>query len=78
MVSCGHIAKMHCTAIYIVGAEKPRYARAMGMKTMDTFDAALKDSEKYVGENPKILALPKAFRTAAVHLMMANDKMPEV
>lgn len=78
MISCGHIAKMHCAAIYIVGAEKPGYAHAMDMKTRDTFEAALKDSEKYVGENPKILALPKTFRTAAAHLMMAQDKMPEV
>lgn len=72
MISCGHIAEMHCSAIYIVGAYEPGYARAMGMKTRPTFDAALKDSKKYVGDNPRILALPKTFRTAGVHLMMKN------
>ena len=70
MVSCGHIAEMHCSAIYIVGAQEPGYARSMGMKTRATFEDALKDAQKYVGENLRILALPKAFKTAAVHLEM--------
>jgi hypothetical protein len=78
MISCGHIAEMHCAAIYIVGAYEPGYARAMGMKTRATFEEALKDAEKYIGKNPKILALPKAFKMAPVHLMMKGDKIPEV
>jgi hypothetical protein len=73
MVSCGHIAEDHCSAVYIVGAYEPGYARAMGMKTRDTFEEALKDAQKkYVGENPNILALPRTFKTAAVHLMMKD------
>jgi hypothetical protein len=76
MISCGHIAEMHAAAVYIVGAYEPGYARAMGMKTRATFDAALKDAQKYTGQNPKILALPRTFRTAAVHLMMENDPVP--
>lgn len=78
MISCGHIAEMHCAAIYIVGAYEPGYARAMGMKTRATFEEAVKDAEKYTGKNPRILALPKAFKTAAVHLMMKDDKIPGV
>jgi hypothetical protein len=78
MISCGHIAEMYCAAVYIVGAYEPGYARAMGMKTRATFEEALKDAERYVGENPKILALPKAFRTAAVHLEMKDDDRPQV
>ncbi len=70
MISCGHIAEMHCSAIYIVGAYEPGYARAMGMKTRATFADALKDAERYVGQQPNILALPRTFKTAAVHLMM--------
>ncbi len=71
MVSCGHIAEEHCAAIYIVGAYEPGYARAMGMKTRATFEEALKDArQKYVGDNPNILALPRTFKTAGVHLMM--------
>ena len=73
MISCGHIADIHCAAIYIVGAYEPGYARAMGMKTRATFDDALQDAQKYVGISPKILALPKTFRTAGVHLTMKTN-----
>jgi hypothetical protein len=73
MVSCGHIAEDNCAAIYIVGAYEPGYARAMGMKTRATFEEALQDArQKYVGENPNILALPRTFKTAGVHLMMKD------
>ncbi|TCL61878.1 uncharacterized protein DUF2088 [Hydrogenispora ethanolica] len=70
MISCGHIAEMNCAAIYIVGAYEPGYARGMGMKTRATFEEALKDAAKYVGNQPNILALPKTFKVAAVHLGM--------
>lgn len=70
MMSCGHLAEKHCSAIYCVGAYEPGYARGMGMKTRATFDEALKDAEKHVGNNPKILALPLTFKTASVHLCM--------
>ncbi len=78
MISCGHIAEMHTSAVYIVGAYAPGYARAMGMKTRATFADALKDAERYTGPNPKILALPRTFRTGAAHLMMANESVPDV
>jgi hypothetical protein len=70
MISCAHIAEKHCAAIYIVGAQEPGYARAMGMKTRATFEEALRDARKYVGDRPNILALPRTFKTAAVHLCM--------
>jgi hypothetical protein len=72
MISCGHIAEMHTAAVYIVGAYAPGYARAMGMKTRATFAEALKDAQRYTGLDPAILALPRTFRTAGVHLMMAD------
>jgi len=72
MISCGHIAEMNCSAIYIVGARDPGYARGMGMKTRATFEEALEDAKKYVGNNPNILALPKTFKIAAVHLCMKD------
>jgi len=75
MISCGHVAEMNTAAIYIVGAYEPGYARAFGMKTQPTFEAALKDAEKYVGKSPDILALPKTFKVAAVHLCMENDRL---
>ena len=72
MISCAHIAEKTCSAIYIVGAREPGYARGMGMKTRATFEAALADARKYSGERPNILALPRTFRTAAVHLCMKD------
>lgn len=75
MISCGHIAEKHSSAIYIVGAYEPGYARSMGMKTRATFEEALKDAEKYVGKNPNILALPKTFKTASVHLTMKGEQI---
>lgn len=78
MISCGHIAEIEAAAVYIVGAHEPGYAREMGMKTRRTFQEAIKDSQKYIGEQPHILALPRAFRTAAVHLLMENDPIPLV
>ena len=45
------------------------------MKTRATFEEALRDAEKYVGKTPRILALPKTFKLAGVHLMMEDDKI---
>ncbi|MDD3243775.1 MAG: lactate racemase domain-containing protein [Eubacteriales bacterium] len=73
MMSCGHIAEENTSAIYIVGARQPGYARGMGLKTRATFEEALEDAKrKYVGENPNILALPLTFKRGAVHLCMKN------
>jgi lactate racemase len=72
MMSCGHLAEKHCSAIYCVGAYEPGYARGMGMKTRATFEEAIKDAEKITGKHPQILALPKTFKTAAVHLCMKD------
>jgi hypothetical protein len=73
MISCGHIAEMNTSAMYIVGAQDPGYARAMGLKTRATFEEALEDAKKkFVGENPNILALPMTFKLGAVHLCMSE------
>ncbi len=75
MISCGHIAEMNTSAIYIVGAKDPGYARAMGLKTRATFEEALADAmKKFTGPEPNILALPMTFKTAAVHLCMKDDQ----
>ena len=34
--ACGHIAEMNTSAIYLVGAQEPGYARGMGLKTRET------------------------------------------
>ena len=73
MMSCGHLAEEHTSAIYIVGAREPGIARGMGLKTRSTFEEALADAEKkIVGPDPNILALPMTFTTAAVHLCMKD------
>ena len=74
MMSCGHIAEMNTSAIYIVGAQEPGIARSMGLKTRATVEEALADAKKkYVGENPRILALPQTFKIGAVHLCLKNQ-----
>lgn len=74
MISCGHIAEMNTSAIYITGAEKPGIARGMGLKTRHTIEEALEDAKKkIVGPNPNVLALPLTFKTASVHLCMKDD-----
>ena len=71
MMSCGHLAEEHTSAIYIVGAREPGIARGMGLKTRATFEEALEDAKKkFVGDSPNILALPQTFTTAAVNLCM--------
>ena len=73
MMACGHLAESNTSAIYIVGAQEPGIARAMGLKTRATFEEALSDAQrKYLPSNPAILALPKTFTTAAVHLCMKD------
>jgi hypothetical protein len=44
----------------------------MGMKTRATFEEALLDAHKIVGSSPSVLALPKAFKTASVHLCLKD------
>lgn len=74
MMACAGLAEKDTTAIYIVGAEKPGYARAMGLKTRATFEEALEDAKKkFVGPHPNILALPRTFTTMSAHLMMADE-----
>ena len=75
MMSCGHIAEMNTSAIYIVGAQEPGIARGMGLKTRATFEEALADAQKkYVGEKPNILALPLTSKRASVHLCIKNQQ----
>ena len=64
----------HIKYFLLVGAQEPSIARGMGLKTRASFEEALEDAKrKYVGPNPRILALPQTFTTAAVHLWMKED-----
>jgi len=76
MMSCGHIAEMNTSAIYIVGAREPGIARGIGLKTRASFEEALEDAKrKFVGETPNILALPQTFTTTSVHLCMKDPSL---
>ena len=60
---------MNTSAIYIVGAEEPGYARGMGLKTRATFEEALEDAKKkYVGQEPNILALPMTIQKKQLYI----------
>ncbi len=68
MVSMGAIALKHTSAIFIVGAREPGYARAMGCQPKNTFEDALREAKKYVGKDPNILVLPQCFLKPGFHL----------
>lgn len=73
MIAGGSAAQLWTSAVHLVGAEAPGYARGMGMTPFSTFDDALKAAEKYVGPNPKVLCTPEAFSGGVgVHLSHAN------
>lgn len=69
MVSMGSVALKHTSKIYIPGARAPKYARGMNMTPTNTFKEALKDAEKIVGKNPRILVLQDALAGIAPHLL---------
>jgi nickel-dependent lactate racemase len=67
MVSMGAIAHQRTSAVFVPGARSPGYARGMGCIPTDTFAQALRQAERYVGKNPRVLVIPEAFRGAGVH-----------
>lgn len=69
MVSMGIIVHQHASAVLVPGAKAPGYARGMGCIPTNTFDDAIARAERYVGKNPRILAIPGAYSGgAAVNL----------
>ena len=69
MISGGSASLLWTSAVYIVGARSPGYARGMGFVPLATYDQALAAAEKYVGKNPRILCTPECFSGGvAVHL----------
>jgi nickel-dependent lactate racemase len=61
MTSGGSVPLKWCSQIYMVGAQKPGYARGMGYRTLPTVADALKDVERHVGKNPRILCTPECY-----------------
>lgn len=67
MAYMGSLATEKAQAVYIVGAEKPGYARGMGCIPRATFEDALKHASRFVGDKPKMLIVPELSKPA-VHL----------
>jgi nickel-dependent lactate racemase len=61
MTAGGAVPLKWCSQVYVVGAQKPGYARGMGFRTAPTVEAALKDAQRYVGKDPRILCTPESF-----------------
>ncbi len=68
MLYMGGVAWQHTSAIFIPGARKLGHARAMGCISTAAIADALRQAERYVGKNPRILALPDVFASVPVHL----------
>ena len=69
MIAGGSAALLWTSAVYVVGAQAPGYARGMGLIPLGTFDEALEAAGKFVGKNPRILCTPECFSGGvAVHL----------
>ncbi len=62
MLYMGGIALDFARTIYIVGAKEPDFARGMGCIPVSTFDEAVKQASRQVGENPKMLVVPELSR----------------
>jgi hypothetical protein len=69
MISGGSATLLWTSAVFIVGAEAPSYARGMGFIPTRTFEEAFERAKNIVGKNPRILCTPEAFSGGvAVHL----------
>ena len=72
MLYMGAIGLSRTSAIYVVGAREPGKARAMGLRTARSFQAALSDAAKYVGDEPRMLVLPGFLKSVPPHLFSSS------
>lgn len=68
MLYMGGVAWRNTSAMFMPGAKEPGIARSMGFIPTQTFEEAMKGAEKFVGKNPKILALPEYLLKVPAHL----------
>ena len=61
MTAGGSVPFKWCSEVYLVGAQKPGFARGMGYRTLASVQDALKDVERHVGKNPRILCTPECY-----------------
>lgn len=72
MLYMGSIAWQHTSVTFIPGARKPGYARAMACTPIVTIADALRQAERQVGKNPRILAFPDLFASVPVHVHLRD------
>ncbi|MBW1713010.1 MAG: hypothetical protein JRJ59_07675, partial [Deltaproteobacteria bacterium] len=76
MISGGSMTLKWTSAVFLAGAVKPRYARGMGFIPTKTFEEALEQAKKIVGNKPRILCTPECFSGGvAVHLHLKKDRV---
>ena len=69
MISGGSVPALRTSAVYLVGAKAPGYARGMGFIPVSTFGEAMKGAERFAAKNPRILCTPECFSGGVtVHL----------
>ncbi len=61
MISGGCVPLTRCSAVFVVGAEAPRYARGMGFIPVKTYEEAMERAKRFVGTDPRILCTPECF-----------------
>lgn len=61
MLTGGGVPLARCSAVFIVGAKAPGYARGMGFIPVRTYEEAMERAQKLVGRNPRILCTPECF-----------------
>ncbi len=75
MITGGCVPLSRCSAVFVVGAKSPSYARGMGFTPISTYDEAMRQAQRYVGRNPRILCTPEAFSGGVgVHLYLKGQK----
>ena len=73
MISGGGVPFKWCSQVYVVGSQQPGIARSMGYRTMSTIHGALKDVERYVGKNPRILCTPECYSGGMAVNVISQD-----
>jgi lactate racemase len=69
MISGGSTALLWTSAVFLVGPQSPQFARGMGFVPVPDFKEAMRQTEKILGRNPRILCTPECFSGGvAVHL----------
>ena len=74
MLSGGAVPNKRCQRVIVVGSEKPMHAKLLGFTPMPTFQDAMREAERFVGKNPRLLCTPECFSGgAAPHLHLKGQ-----